>query len=334
MDGLFGAIGSIASASIASGAQEDALNAQLGAIQAQRAYLYANLDPTKIGEAAQTQDEQRAQAQLALQGKIDPTLLQQRYAAESAMGTKLADLINAQSPSAQVASAATADALKNVPGSQDIQNKLIDAALKDISAGATLPPDLQAEMVQSGLQSTGQATGVSRATGIGGTVLRTVLGSAGIQLQQQRQAQAAQLAGQAQQLETQRQSVLQQLFPNLQQQQIGQLGAAGGVFSTSQGAVPQAGISGQDVANIWLARVGASNQLTAQAGNAAAQSAMNQGTIWSNALGGAARGIGGGLQASGWFTPSSPSDVQSAADAQAASSIASGLVDASSVVGI
>jgi hypothetical protein len=303
MDGLFGAVGSIVSATISSAAQQQALQTQLDAIAQQRQSLYTELNPSTVNSQAQAADVQRAQAQMALQGKIDPALLQARYAAESGIGAKLGDILNGASPSAQVAQAATSDALAGIPGSQDVQNKLIDAALTDIKSGATLPPDLQAQMVQSGLEQSGQATGAGRATGIGGTILRTVLGTAGINLQAQRQAQAASLSASAQNLQTQRQGILQQLFPNLQSQQLGQLSAAGSVFGTSQSAVPQAGLSGTDVANIWLARVGAQNQLTSQAGNLGAQSAMAQGQIWGNAVGAAARGLGGLAQQSGWFTP-------------------------------
>lgn len=306
MDGLFGAVGSIVSAEISSQAQRQAQRAQLDAISQQRDYIFRNLDPNVIAPMSQAQDEARAWAQLALQGKIDPALLQARYAGEAGLTTSLADITGGRGPG-QVADVATREALAGTPGMEDVKGKLIDAALADVKAGATLPPDLQAQMVQSGLEQSGMATGFARASGIGGTILQQVLGTAGLQLRAQRMQEAQQLSTTAQNLDANRQNILQSLFPRLQQRQMGQLTAAGSVFGTSQAAAPQAGLTGQDTANIWLARVGATNQLTAQQGQALSQGAMAQGQIWGQAAGGLARGLGS-VANSGWFSSSTPSD--------------------------
>jgi hypothetical protein len=51
--------------------------------------------------------------------------------------------------------------------------------------------------------------------------------------------------------------------------------------------MPNAGFTGTDVANIWLARVGAANSLTQQAGNVQSAAALAKGAAWSSAMGGA-----------------------------------------------
>jgi hypothetical protein len=50
--------------------------------------------------------------------------------------------------------------------------------------------------------------------------------------------------------------------------------------------MPAAGMTGTDVANIWLARVGAANSLTQQVGNVQSNAALAQGNIWNSAMGG------------------------------------------------
>jgi hypothetical protein len=228
-------------------------------------------------------DQARAKNQLALQGEIDPNLLAGRNIATAQMVDELAQngVI-----SGQVAEQATKEVME---GAQAVQSKtaLIDAAMEHLRQGATLPPDVQAELVQAGLEKSGMATGRSTAQGIGGTMLRTILGQAGINLQFQRQQQAEQLLASASNLEAQRSNVLNNLFPNLSNLQSQNLSRAAGVFSTSEGAMPSAGMSGTDVANIWLARVGAANSLTQQQGNVSANAALAQGQLASNAWGSA-----------------------------------------------
>src|SRR5690349_5361475 len=83
MSEIFGAVGSIASASIQAGAIKDATQMQIDALNKQRQFVYDQLDPSKIGGAASAQDVQNAQNRLALQALTDPTLLAQRYKSES-----------------------------------------------------------------------------------------------------------------------------------------------------------------------------------------------------------------------------------------------------------
>lgn len=312
MGEIFSAAGSIASASIAANAQKEATQMQIDALKAQRDFVYNSLDPSVVGGQARAADVQRAKDRLALQATVDPEALNQRYASEKSITKQLNDLTSGTSNSQKVADQATAEALKPDALAAGKQ-ALIDAALKEIQAGATLPPDLQNELIQSGLEKGGRVTGTAGGgSGLGGNILRTLVGDAGLKLRQQRLEQAKGLLGQASNLEQSRAQILGTLFPNLNTVAQNNLKATQGVLQQSNSMVPEAGLGGTDVANIWLARVGATNQLAQSAADAASRGAMAQAQTWNQGLG---QAIGYGAKAlpttSDFFksaATSSPSD--------------------------
>lgn len=299
---LFGAAGQIAAASMQAAAVKEATKMQIAALERQRQYVYENLDPSVIGAQAAQGDINRAVNQRNLQGLIDPALLNQRYAAQDAIGQSLASL---GQESGRVSRQATEEALRGTEGMTQLKDQLVEQALNELSMGATLPPDVQAELVKAGLERSGSTTGSASGQGQGGQILRTILGTAGLQLKAQRQEQAAKLATSAQNLEASRQNILQSLFPRLSSVQLENLGGAQSVLNQSNAMMPEAGLSGHDVANIWLARVGATNQLAQNAANAAAAGAQQQGQIWAGAIGGATRAVAGAAPSwntvTGWF---------------------------------
>lgn len=294
MSEIFGAIGSVAAAGISAAAVKDATAAQIKALEKQRQFVYSELDPNKIGGAAKSADVQRAQDRLALQGVIDPELLKQRYASQAATGKLLEDITGGASAADRVAAQATEEALAGAPRMNEAKAALIDAALKELHAGATLPPDVQAELVQTGLQKSGRVTGGAGGTGVGRQLLTTLVGERGLALQKERQERAAGLLGQAQNLEQSRASILGTLFPNLGTQQVSKLGAAQAAFAQANQAVPEAGLGGSDVANLWLARVGATNTLAQSAADAAARGGMSQALLLNEGVG---QAIGYGAKA-------------------------------------
>jgi hypothetical protein len=81
--------------------------------------------------------------------------------------------------------------------------------------------------------------------------------------------------------------VLGNLFPRLQQQQMGNIGAASGILQQSNSMLPQAGLSGADVANVWLQRVGAVNSLTQQMGSVVGAGQLAAGQATAKATGSA-----------------------------------------------
>ena len=309
MSEVFGAAGQIASASISAGAIKDATDAQIAALEKQRQFVYDQLNPDVVGSQAKSADVQRAANRLALQGSVDPELLRQRYASEAAVTKSLGGL--GEGAGQDVANVAAKEAIAGTPGMEELRKRLIDSALKELDAGATLPPDVQAEIVKSGLERAGQTTGSAGPQGFGQQILRTMIGQAGINLQTQRQQKAAALAQSAQDLESKRQAILGTLFPNLSTVQLNTLKGQQGVLQQSNQMVPESGLGGSDIANLWLARVGATNQLAQSAADAAARGGMGQAQIWNQGLGGA---VGYGARAlpstqSAWtslFGPSVP----------------------------
>lgn len=302
MGEIFTAAGQVAAAAMQAAALREATQMQIDALERQRQYVYANLDPSVIGAQAYQGDVNRALQQRTLQGMIDPALLNQRYASETAISDSLSKI---GEESGRVSKQAADEALRGTPGMDLVKQKLVDQALQELEMGATLPPDVQAEFMKAGLEKSGMTTGSASGQGVGGQILRTILGTEGLKLKAQRQEQAAKLATSAQNLEASRQNILQSLFPRLNEVQLQNLGGQQSVLSQSNAMMPEAGLSGHDVANIWLARVGATNQLAQSAANAAASAAQQSGQIWAGAIGGATRAAGSAAPSwntvSGWF---------------------------------
>lgn len=289
---LLGGAGAIASGILNADAIRKATALQSAALADVKNRIQSGLEPDTLQQLATRGDVQRATAQQKLLEQIYPGLAAAQKTAEQSLAEQ-AGGFGAQSTASKVGEAAAKEALA-APSTAGGQQQLIDAALAQLKAGATLPPDVEAQLVQAGLESSGMVTQHATGQGIGGQQLRTILGTAGIQLQQQRQAQAATLLTQAQDLETKRQQVLQSLFPNLSQVQLQQAGGAQSIFGTTAGATPQAGLSGTSLANAWLQRIGALNQVTEQAAGVKAQGTLAGAQNWANTIG-SLTGTGGNL---------------------------------------
>jgi hypothetical protein len=166
---------------------------------------------------------------------------------------------------------------------------MIDQALEEMELGATLPNDVQAELVKAGLERTGSVTGGATSKGLGGTINRQLIGKAALDLKAQRQQRAQDLAASAQNLDLARANILGNLFPALKQSQLGNIAATQSALASSSAEVPEAGLSGESVANIWLARVGATNQLAQEAANAAANQKIQMAEAINQGIGGLTR---------------------------------------------
>lgn len=289
-DALFGAVGGVVGGIMTANAIEDATEEQIEALERQRDFVFDQLHPDKISSAARTADEKRAKDRLRLQGIVDPELLAQRYDAQKIISDRMAGLQGDEAD--QVASVAAQEAIRGTQGLEDIKSKLIGEAMNELNAGATLPPDVQAELVQAGLERGGQTTGRASGQGVGGNILRELIGTAALQLKADRQARATQLAQAAQEMDVRRQSILGTLFPNLAAKSLGKLQAAQGVLQQSNQMVPEAGLGGTDIANLWLARVGATNQLSQSAADVAARGAIGQAQAYGGAIGAAGSAAG------------------------------------------
>jgi hypothetical protein len=297
MSEIFGAIGSIAAASIQSNAIKDVAKRQVEALEKQRAFVFEQLNPAVVGGQATAADIDRAKNRLALQGVLDPTLLRSRYAAEAGLEQSLAGL--GKGTAEDVAAKAASEALGTTGDFDALKKRLIDTALSEIDAGASLPPDLQAELVKSGLETGSRATGSSNPAGLAGNETRRLIGKEGLELQASRQGRAAALGQAAQSLEANRANILGSLFPALKQNQLATAQGQAGIFDLANKAVPEAGLGGSDIANIWLARVGATNQLAQSSADAAARGAFGQAQAISSGIGGATSALGNALPSTG-----------------------------------
>jgi hypothetical protein len=272
--GILGAAGSIVGGAMNAAAQKKVAKIQAKAIKDARDFLFKNLDPAVVSKLAAEQDIARAQQRLAFQEQIDPELAQQRKVSQELLSQQLAGI--GQGPAQDVAALATEEAMTGSSGFTDLKNRMIDAALTELNAGATLPPDVQAELVQAGLEKSGMVSGAASPRGLGGNILRKEIGQGALKLQADRQARAMALSGAASQLDAQRQSMLQSLFPNLQAMQAKDIAMTSGILQQSNALVPEVGLGGADIAELWKARVGAYAQGTQDLGLAKSAGTKNQ----------------------------------------------------------
>src|SRR5262249_5321270 len=129
----------------------------------------------------------------------------------------------------------------------------------ELAAGATLPPSFQAELVRSGLEngSTPGATG----QGAQGVATRTLLGSAGLQLQQQRQQEAEAALGSAGSLQAGRESALGELATLDNNLRAGAATRAAQAAVFGNNSVPNIGIGGNTVVGMDLSNLNFQNQI-------------------------------------------------------------------------
>ena len=279
--GVIGAAGSVAGAMITAEAQEDALDFQKKALRAQQARLDA-LDPNALANQATLQDIARRANALLAQRQVDPAL-----AAVRRIG---AEQVIREAEAGPSSGDVLAEQLFQEVRTQDpklaaLKQRLLDEARAELDAGATLPPEFQAELVRTGLERAGQAGLGTTGRGLGGVQLRKLIGSEGLALKRQRQDQATKLAGAAQDIENARVNILGSIFPRLKDLSTANLSRAQSIFSTGESTVPTVGLTGSDVVNIDLTKAGASNQLTSQAGDVAARGAIAQGQLINQLIG-------------------------------------------------
>ncbi len=141
---------------------------QAKASQRAKDLAWTNLDPAVVNAQAQQADIERTKNRLALQAEIDPALAELRGTA----GQKLLGEVQGLGGGTpqQLADIAAANAVEGNDQTTALKNRLIDQALEELNAGATLPPDVQAELVKAGLERSGMVTGGQNTTGVGGTI--------------------------------------------------------------------------------------------------------------------------------------------------------------------
>lgn len=283
LDGLFGAAGDIAAAAISAKAVEKATDKQIKALERQRKFVFDQLEPGKLTGQAEAQDVAREKARRGLQASLDPELARARLAATAGIEQQLAGLTTGAGD--VIAGQAAQEAMAATGGFDELKQRLIDTALMELDAGATLPQDVQAELVKAGLERGARATGAISPTGLNET--RRLIGQEGLKLQADRQARAAGLGQAAQDLEVRRATILGSLFPALKQNQLKNLTATGETLALTDAAAPALGLSGEDLTNLWLMRVGATSDILGKKGDVASAGGISQAALWNKAIGGA-----------------------------------------------
>lgn len=246
------AAGAVASAAAKKRAAKKAASAQKKGIQQQEALLRKKLDPQAMNRLAQEVDRDRALNRIALQKEVDPEIAELREFSRQ----RLLDLTQQDQQarqSQQVADQLFRENIEADPQMERLKDTIIGRAQQEFDLGAQLPPEFQAEIVRTGLAQGGQSgIGVTREA-VGGPTAR-LLGSAGIQLAQQRAAQGVALAGTADALAQSRQRLLSNIFPTVKVQEDSEAQRALQGFQLSEATLPESGLSGTDVVNIEAAR--------------------------------------------------------------------------------
>jgi hypothetical protein len=219
-----------------------------------------------------------------LQSQLDPNLFSARYAAEQ----KLLDTINGPDQGQEVANQLMAEIGTEDPSITLVKQKLLDSAIDELDAGASLPPDVQAELVKAGLERAGTIGAGSNSRGLAGQETRRLIGKEALELKKTRQNQAMSMTDAADTLANRRYQLLAGVFPNLKALQTENINQSSKVMGLSEEMLPEAGLSGTNLVNLLMARVGASNALTAQGGDAMANLGKALGTAYGNMYGGIA----------------------------------------------
>lgn len=277
------AAGSAASAVVSKNAADKSAKAQKKGVEQQNQLLKNNMNPDKLNNLAQRFDKDRARNRIEFQKEIDPELAALRQKGKE----ELLAQANANPETRQsglVAKELFNEVKEQDPRMQAIKDSLITRAQQELNAGATLPPEFQAELVRTGLNTGSQAgIGFDKST-IGGGVAQ-VLGAAGLQLKQARENQAVQLAGAAQNITNARVNILATVFPKLRDLESVNRQDALVNFQVADNALPQVGLTGQDAVNIQIAKTKAKGALLQKGADIKSQEAKDQGAYTSALIG-------------------------------------------------
>jgi hypothetical protein len=293
-----GAVASVAGSVISADAASSAADAQANALNSLQ-----TLDISNLSSSASAADMTKYRAGFDAQAKTDPTYAALRTQGASGYLSTLTSDASGTSPADTALNKLGANIDATGKANQSVISQLLDQASKELAAGATLPPEFQQEMVRSGLEGAGGSGLSIDGRGAGGTGIRTLLGSAGIALQRQRQQDASGMLTTASSVNSQQQAALAELSQMSNQLTQSKATRAAGGMAVGNSTVPSIGLSGSDVANLNVANMNAKNNITMAQGQVAGQKDLAQGSMWSgvlNGLGQGAMGLGT-LGGSGYF---------------------------------
>lgn len=271
------ATGEVAAGEQNTAAINEATRLQLEGQAKMREEILAQFNPSVLAAAAKSQDIQRATDSLALQRQTDPGLAEVRQSSQQKLAGFIANLGNSQSDRLATQAGDLAEAGAKDPTQIALQDKYFKTANQELDLGTTLPADLQAELIQSGLQRAGSSLGRANGSGQARNINTQLFGTAALNLRAQRQAQAIQLGTAGSKLQESRLNLLASIFPALKQNQLANISGASAGFKVANDALPNAGLSGADMTNLMLSRLGALNQNTQDTAKLAATGVVSAG---------------------------------------------------------
>lgn len=255
------------------------------------------VEPTSMEARARRADEDRYRSQLDLQRRVEPNAAGAR---ESGLKELAASV---RTPTDQLAEGVAAKAYQELaqsPAELDaLRTKLLSNAKEELDRGAELPPEFQAELVQAGLETSGASgVGVGR-RGAAGQTQRRLIGSAGLELQERRRANAQQAMATDVGVQSARQQVLAGLSSQLMGIGQARQARATTAIGVTQALMPESGLSGREVVGLEVNKQNTANQIALGQGEIAAGKAMAKGQYIADLAGAAASGVTTGLGAYG-----------------------------------
>ncbi len=273
--GLFSAIGGIVGGIFGRKAEKKAFKRQAQALADQRKFLESQYDVKILDRLASEYDEKRAKRRLTFQKELEPELAELRELSRKQLLQEARVPAEAR-PSGRIAQQLFERVQAGEPRLERFKEQLIDRAEQELSAGATLSPEFQAELVRTGIQAGSQAGIGASQQAIGGPIAR-LLGSAGLQLKREREQQAVNLANEAQNISNARTSILANVFPSLKELENQTIRQATSGLQISESTLPETGLSGSEALGLRLQQLEGLLGVKKGQGQARVQSALAKG---------------------------------------------------------
>lgn len=297
MGNVFSSIGGIVGGVIGGKEKGRAIDSQKAAVR-----KLQSIDIEKYKSLARIGDKEAYLNKLADTREADPVLAALRDESQ----TQLLNLVKGTtSPAKDLLNELVEEGRVQVsdPRYRALEDALISKARTRLEEGATLPPEFQAELVRSGLETgatVNPATGTYR-QGPLAQILGNKIGAAQLALRAQRENEAQTLANSAALLKNNRLAILSGLLPAASNERAAELNIAGKGLATALEVGPSGGLAGRDILNLEEANRELANQKISALGNLSAQRHLKRaeeaGQL-GNSIGGlldSATGIFGGL---------------------------------------
>lgn len=298
-------VAAVVAAGAAAGSAAAKQDAERKAINKQKDALKTvqGIDIDAAKKTVADQDLKYYQDSLAGFKQLHPELDQARQSAEGYLAETFREDPLAEASRLQKQRVAESEVSPDAAG---LRQELLAKTRENLALGASLPPEYQAELVRAGLESAGTV-------GIGGNrqgavtqKLGKLIGSAGLELEANRRAEAAKVLSLDDMLTQSRQQILGNLLSTEAQLVGNKLAVYGQTAQSLNSAVPSVGLRGSDVLGLQLKNLELENAKKIKLGELDAQKALSKGAAISGYIQagnqlvqGVAGGMGGGASGGG-----------------------------------